>query len=379
MTGILAAAAFALRTAGLALFAAWALAALLRREWRSFALRAGLGAACALAWQAHVARVQGAPEYAAPAYAYQRAPYQFYNVSYAENVALLDPFRPEAGALTPADLPLRLVRNACYLWIGLGESVSAPRGFFEWPLRVLGRSLGAPLAPSLAWAAPILLGLLVVAGLVLLARSGQGLLVLYVLGSAALIALLPWPVQVPRYLAPLAPFLALALTEALVRMARVRPRLAGALCAALACVQAFAAVQSFTLFRRPVPLPGAEPARAEQELFLFEEAREWRAFYAGLEWLRTSTPTEARVASTCPHLVWLHTGRQAVLPPFEPDVREAQRLLDTVPVDYLLVDTLRFVDVGPRYVEPVVRELPERWQRVHATDDGRLLIYRRVH
>ena len=48
-------------------------------------------------WQAHVERVRASDEYRRPAYSYQRAPYQYYNVSYAENVLLIDPFRPELG------------------------------------------------------------------------------------------------------------------------------------------------------------------------------------------------------------------------------------------------------------------------------------------
>ena len=46
-----------------------------------------------------MARVRASDEYRRPAYNYQRAPYQYYNVSYAENVLLIDPFRPELGRL----------------------------------------------------------------------------------------------------------------------------------------------------------------------------------------------------------------------------------------------------------------------------------------
>src|SRR5262245_17267507 len=50
---LLAAATFFLRTAGVALFAAWALDALRLRQWRALALRAGLALACVLAWQGY--------------------------------------------------------------------------------------------------------------------------------------------------------------------------------------------------------------------------------------------------------------------------------------------------------------------------------------
>jgi hypothetical protein len=375
LSALLAAAAFFLRSAGLAVLAAWALWALVRRDWRAFVLRSGLAAGCLFLWQGHVARVRAGPEYATPAYAYQRAPYQFYNVSYAENLALLDPFRPEAGGLTAGALARRLTQNAAHLLTAAGESVSAPRGFLEWPSRALGRALGMGPPLFLATVTASLLGALVVAGLVLLARRGQGLWVLHVLVSAALIALLPWPVQVPRYLAPLAPFLALALVEALLWLAHRRRELALTLGLGLVAVQAFAALQTFTLYRRSVPLPGGGPDGVEQELFLFEDARAWRAFYAGLDWLRAHTPSDARVASTSPHLVWLHTGRLAVMPPFESDPAVAERLLDGVPVDYAVLDALDFIDIGPRYVEPMVRAREENWEHVFGTEDGLLAIY----
>ena len=34
------------------------------------------------------------------AYAYQRAPYQYYNVSYLENIRYVDPFVPELGVVS---------------------------------------------------------------------------------------------------------------------------------------------------------------------------------------------------------------------------------------------------------------------------------------
>src|SRR5438477_393081 len=104
MAFLLAAASFLLRTAGLALLAAWVFEALVRRRWRSALLRGALGLMPLLLWQAHVMRVRAGQEYAHPAYAYQRAPYQYYNVSYTENIGLIDPFRPELGRISPASL-----------------------------------------------------------------------------------------------------------------------------------------------------------------------------------------------------------------------------------------------------------------------------------
>ena len=38
----------------------------------------------------------------------KRAPYQYYNVSYAENAVLIDPFRPELGRINPSAMMSRL-------------------------------------------------------------------------------------------------------------------------------------------------------------------------------------------------------------------------------------------------------------------------------
>ena len=107
----LAAAGFFLRTMGVALLAAWVMEALIRRRWRLAVLRAAFALLPIVLWQTHVARVRGSDEYRRPAYNYQRAPYQYYNVSYAENVGLIDPFRPELGKINPGALAARLVTN----------------------------------------------------------------------------------------------------------------------------------------------------------------------------------------------------------------------------------------------------------------------------
>jgi hypothetical protein len=374
---LVAAAAFFLRTAGVALFAAWAVEALLRRRWKALAGRALLAAACVLAWQVYVTGVRSGPEYQRPAYEYQRAPYQFYNVSYAENVALSDPFRPEEGRLHAGLLAARVAGNLGRLWIGLGESVSTTRGFWEWPLEALQRKLWPwmPLWPVLA--ALALLGLAVVAGLVLLWRGGHQTLVLYVACSLALIALLPWPVQVPRYLTPLAPFLALALAASSSALARGAPRRGAAMAALVLLPQAFALQRTLTLHHHTLRYPRAAGPDVEGSIFLFEDAREWHAFYAALGWLAENTEEQAVIASSSPHLVWLHTGRKSVLPPFESDPEEARRLLDAVPVGYVIVDGLSFIDVIQRYAAPVVTSHPEQWEPVYRQPDGPLVIYRR--
>jgi hypothetical protein len=375
LTPFLAALAFLLRTAGLALLGAWVLEAAWRRDLRAVVLRALASAVPFLAWQAHVAAVRGAPEYEHPAYAYQRAPYLFYNVTYAENVALLDPFRPELGELGAADLARRLAGNVARVPLVLGESVSTLRGFWRWGLRWLGERLGLPVPEALAWLAIAPLGALVLAGLVLLWRAGERFHVLYVACSLALILATPWPAQFGRYLAPLTPFLTVALAAAVARLTEARRAFALTWVAVL-LAQAFALRQTFAMYHRELAPFARDEASAAAKLFVFDDAAPWRAFVEALDWIEREVGDEAVFATAAPHLLWLATGNQAVMPPFEDDPAEAQRLLDVVPVDYLVLDAFTFVDVGRRYAAPVVAAYPERWELAYRDERGLLEIYR---
>ena len=106
--GLLAVAAYGLRAAGVALLAAWTAESLLRRRCRQAVARGGRRWSMLGAWQVYVAQVKSDPAFAEPAYAYQRADYQFYNVGYVENMAYMDPFRPELGRATARQLAARV-------------------------------------------------------------------------------------------------------------------------------------------------------------------------------------------------------------------------------------------------------------------------------
>lgn len=105
---VLATAGFLLRTAGIVLFAGWLIEAVSRRRWQLAFARGMLALLPVALWQAHVERVHQSDEYRHPAYEYQRAPYQNYNVTYFENFRLLDPFRPERGLADKHVLAKRL-------------------------------------------------------------------------------------------------------------------------------------------------------------------------------------------------------------------------------------------------------------------------------
>src|SRR5436190_2449711 len=134
---VLAAAGFLLRTAGIALFAAWVIEALARGRWRLALMRGVLALVPIALWQAHVERVRTSDEYIHPTYEYQRARYQNYNVTYSENVRLLNPFRPERGLIDATALVERVKTNFGKMPTALGGAVSTNFGYWGMFLRDL--------------------------------------------------------------------------------------------------------------------------------------------------------------------------------------------------------------------------------------------------
>jgi hypothetical protein len=388
VAGVVAVAAYATRTAGLAVLAAWVGEAVLRRRVRPALVRGAVAVAAVAAWVGYTTRVKTSDQYRHPAYAYQREGYQFYNVDYAQNMAYIDPFRPELGRVTGRGALARLGGNLADMPRSIGEGVSVHRGWWRGEIEKANTALHRTVLPAwLADAAMIGLAVPVTAGLVLLAVRGEAMLVLYVALSLAMIAATPWPVQFVRYLIPLTPFLTLAVVVVLATAARRAGNGGGrrwrALQLTLAGVVAIiGAQQLLTLYRSmakypsPAVITDRSGRRHDYRLFFYD--RPWRLHDEGLDWLaRTARPGEV-IATSTPHWAYLRTGRPAVMPPYEVDPARAAVLLDQVPVRYLIVDQLAFLDVGRRYTIPVVRRSPDQWKLVYAATDSGPRIYRRV-
>ena len=62
----------------------------------------------------------------------------------------------------------------------------------------------------------------------------------------------------------------------------------------------------------------------------------------------------------------------------ESDQEHAQRLLDAVPVRFVVLDALTYPRTSQRYAAPVVERDPALWRRVYETADGRARLYERV-
>ncbi|MBA3883825.1 MAG: hypothetical protein H0X73_14240 [Chthoniobacterales bacterium] len=372
---LLATAGFLLRTAGLALFAAWILDALIRRRWKLAAARSAMALVPVLAWQIYVARVVASEEYAHPAYGYQRASYQYYNVSYAENMRLVDPFRPELGPFTATAFASRMLTNAPSVLTALGEAISA-RGsdlgrLFNKAQRKLFHRVVIPKGVVYF---PILgLTILILAGIILLLRRRAWVMVFVVVFSVGLVWTTPWPGQFTRYLVPLSPFLAIPAMLALAEWRTRQLQKGGsrrlmhiAIAGVVSLAFATEAYPSARLFRARSSAEGmtVEPAGSARER-LFAHDSQWQRWENAVNWLAVHAPHDAIIATSAPHWLYLRTGLRAVLPPMDADPVRARQLLEAVPVSYVIVDELGFLDISRRYAGPAVEGDPAGWRLVN--------------
>lgn len=386
--GLLAVAAYGVRSAGIALLAAWVAESLVRRRVRQAVVRGAVMAGAVLAWMTYTAHVKASPAFSRPAYEYQRAGYQFYNVDYAENMSYVDPFRPELGRVSRHEALNRVLNNLRGMPMTLGEGVSVHRGWWHGEVEKLNQRLSGVQIPTwVADAAMILLCMPVLWGLVLLGLQGEFLLVLYVLGSLFIIAVTPWPIQFVRYLVPLTPFLTLAVVVVLAASAR-RARASGARqwravwMALIGLVALIGGQQLVTLYRSiskyPSPAVFTDRSGKRHDYRLFFYDRSWRLHDDALDWLGGQAGPGEIIATSTPHWAYLRTGLPAVMPPYEADPQRAAALLDQVPVTFLIVDQLSFLDVGRRYTIPAIQGAPGRWRLIYAANDSGPKIYRRV-
>jgi hypothetical protein len=386
---VLATAGFALRTAGVALLLAWICEALFRRRYRLAGLRLVLAAVPVLLWQGHVARVQKSDAYQHPAYTYQRAPYQYYNVSYAENLSLIDPFQPELGRVNAKIVLGRVVANLKAMPVSIGEAVSEPLRSWEWTANTAAKRLrvGGAFVRGLVMVPLTILSVRAVAGLVLLARRQAWFLTVFSVGTVALVCTTPWPEQFARYLTPITPFLTIATVVAAIavvawakkRQSRGPRRLAlwslAAFAFLIGFIQVIAAARIFRPLVRNRSMTFAPVQRLWREpRWLFYDGS-WDELRRATDWIGRNSAPDAVVATSCPHLVYLQIKRKTVLPPMEPDPTVARKLLEQVPVSYVMIDQLPFLDIPRRYALPAIQSSPN-WRLVQTV--GRIQIYGRV-
>jgi hypothetical protein len=373
--GILAVSAFLLRTLGIALLLGWVADALLVRRYKSGLVRAVVAFAPVLAWQSYVHAVETSESYQHPAYSYQRDASLFYNVSYATNVALRDPFEPELGKVQPSDLVGRLVSNVRALPGNIGEVLVAPKNLLAVYL-VRMNHLIAPLAiPSRSVRAALLLfGCLALWGIGLQFRRCRWGIAIYLALTLAAVCITPWPGQTLRYLCPLFPFLMLAVFEALqVVKARISGYhygkvLGNGAVAIGASAVLLGSAGSFVIVHHQL-LDNAtfETSDGKTEHYkLMHYAPGFSSVANALEWLKNSVPSDSIVAISMPQWAYLQTGLRTVMPPFYRDAERTQRAIDSVPVTYLVVDQMTMEGQFNERFWNLVRSFPEKWRLVYS-------------
>jgi hypothetical protein len=404
-TAALGIAAYLLRTAGIALLMAWVAEALIRgpesRD-RRLLLKPRLREAAArsvaallpiIAWQAYIASVTSSPEYGQPAYPYQRAAYQYSNVTYVENISLISPFAPERGRMTTAGWISRLARNAAFIVPSLGGAVTAQRAFWELAVGDLNRFMKAgAVSARMALVPMTAIGLAILAGALIMVLRRQYLLPLCCGAAAVMMSVTPWSEQFVRYFAPMIPFLSIMLVTALgaaldattigdARANRGRWWAArGLLLAVVTTILAQDAYVAWWTFRfnpaRPVTYVDTA-GRATSGQLLFYEA-EAAAMDEALEEVRRRAQPGDFVASSMPHWAYLRTGVKSILPPMEANPDQARRLLEEVPVRFVVLDELQYPRISQRYAAPAVEGHPEAWRRIYRSRDGRARLYEHV-
>jgi hypothetical protein len=220
------------------------------------------------------------------------------------------------------------------------------------------------------------MGLVAAAGLGMLFLDGIRLPPLYWSAALGLMMLVPWPSQFGRYLVPLAPLTAIGLTLVFANAATLVSRLVqsavGAAIGIVLSAQVLVLAVVFTDRYEPVATTAATPQR------LFFYPRPWQLHDEALAWMAAHAGRDDVVATATPQRAYLASGLRTVFPPFEPDPAAAERLLTAVPVTWVVIDDLDYLDVSRRYAEPAVTAHPERWRLVYGTPTEGSRVYQRV-
>lgn len=362
-------AAYGFRTVGIVAFPVWVLHSLVRRRWREAAVRCACAALPVLLWQGYVFSVERSDEYRQTAYSYQRAPYMFYNVSYGTNVALRDPFTPEKGLVRPVR---RVARNLTDIPASVAEALTIPRRYAELAAHSVAGN-GPRRRAVIVWTILLVFSIVgcavVGTGVVVLLLERQWMVSGYLLLYIAAMCATPFPSQFLRYLMPIGPVLALTAMKAIVGR-----RFGTAVIVAALVLQTAVLTSAFIRERSVVSYVDERDRQVRYRLFFYNEVG--REFDEVVDYVRgTAQPGEIAAAGT-PHWIFLRTGIQAVMPPFEHDPATEQHLLDSVPTSYLVVGT--DVVESERYTRPVVDQFDGRWKRIFRSSGGHWDVYRRA-
>ena len=121
--------------------------------------------------------------------------------------------------------------------------------------------------------------------------------------------------------------------------------------------QVYTVFKTFTKHHEPAVIADAGGRGYDYRLFFYD--RTWQLHDEALTGSRRRQG-HGVVATSTPHLTYLKTGSSRSCRRTNPIQPGPSELLDDVPVTYLIVDNLDFLDVGRRYTNPVLRTFPDR-------------------
>jgi hypothetical protein len=390
LAAVLAVTAFLLRTAGVALFAAWVAESLAKKQFKRAAVRLLISGIPVLCWNAYVFHVERSPSYTTPAYPYQRAPYLNHNVSYATNLSLVDAYSPAFSKATARQLAERFWQNFLGMGVTLGEAVSESRDYWKYRFQFRGQRFPflKMIAQWLFYIPLILLGGLILGGMVVFIRQGEVFIPVYILISVMLLCATPWPEQFRRYLTPVAPFLLASLFSCVLGVGNwlrmFRPKLVRK-CAPIALTTVLALIfdaelnSLISMYHYHLDRVRSETYDGnvvDYHLFYYNPSSESLDY--GLDWLKKRAKPEDVVAASMPHWVYLRKGLKAVRPPLESNRERAQALLDSVPVAYIVLNFEGEMQFINDYIFPLVEDDSQAWKFVFTDEKGLVRIYERV-
>lgn len=390
LAAVFAVTAFLLRTAGVALFAAWVAESLAKKQFKRAAVRLLISAIPVLCWSAYVFHVERSPSYTTPAYPYQRAPYLNYNVSYATNLSLVDAYSPNSGKATARQLAHRFWQNFLGMGVTLGEVVSDSRDYWKYLFQSRGQRFTFlnSIRQWLFYIPLVLLGGLILGGMVVLIRRGEVFIPVYILISVMLLCATPWPEQFRRYLTPIAPFLLASLFICLLGVGNwlrtFRPKLVRqcapiALVAVLALILGSESNSLYSMYHYHLDRVRSETydgKLVDYRLFYYSPAS--KSLDDGLDWLKKKAKPEDVVATSMPHWAYLTKGLKAVRPPLESNRERTQALLDSVPVAYIVLNPDNDGKAINENTSPFIEGNPQAWTLVYMDEKGLVRIYERV-
>ena len=327
--------AYLTRSAGLPLIAALLLALGWQRLWRQLAAVASASVAVVGGW------------WLWGALAASRSAEQ-----YSSNFLLIDPYNPGLGYLGPGDLVARTVNNIrVYAIDVLPESLA-------------GVAPGSGVNPLAVLAALLLIALALVAWVRGIRKFR--VLELFVALYAGLIFVWPQVWTDRRFLLPLLPVLYVLAAAGIIwcfDFLRTKRRVwalpvLGMLLVLLTLpdhVRSVGFNQTCMRFYRQGDSLSCYPPP-------------WRAFVQTAEWVRENTAEESIVVSRKPRLFYYFGGRRGDVYPFTTSDQEMLGFLDKIQADYVIVAGLSATTF--RYLIPVIRSVPERFEPRYVVGEG---------